>query len=198
MSNPVPPTHGSSRSWIDRFDTAADRIWGRTLRGRPGADRVFYLASELGDFSLIWHVIGVAQGLRSDRDTQATGRLAVVLLAESLLVNQGIKRIVRRPRPDATEPRPHELRTPMTSSFPSGHASSAFTAAGILSHHDPALRPLYYGLAAVVATSRIHVQIHHASDVVAGAALGVVFARVATQAWPLPPHGSGRSSATRA
>lgn len=173
---------------VDRFDDVVDRAWGRVLRGRPGADRTFYLASELGDFSLIWQMAGAAQGLRSDRDANATARLAVVLLVESAVVNQGLKRLVRRPRPQPVEPRPHELRKPLTSSFPSGHASAAFTAAGILGHHDPALRPLYYALAAVVATSRVHVQVHHASDVIAGAVLGAVFARITTRVWPLPRH----------
>jgi membrane-associated phospholipid phosphatase len=56
----------------------------------------------------------------------------------------------------------------------------------VLSAHDPKLKPLYYVLAGVVATSRVHVQIHHASDVIAGAALGAVFARIALKAWPLP------------
>lgn len=169
---------------IARFDALVDRAWGRTLRGRPKADRFFYLASELGDYSLIWHLLGSAQGLRSEHDADAAIRLAAVLLAESLLVNQGVKRLVRRPRPESLGVRPHRLRTPRTSSFPSGHASSAFTAAGILSHHDPALRPLYYGVAVVVASSRVHVRIHHASDVIAGAALGAVLARVAIRVWP--------------
>lgn len=175
-------------TWVDHFDDLVDRGWGRALRGRPGADRVFYLASELGDFSLIWHLVGAAQGLRSDADADATVRLAVVLLGESLFVNQGIKRLVDRPRPRPSEPRPHVLRKPLTSSFPSGHASSAFTAAGVLSERDPSLRPLYYAVATVVATSRVHVQVHHASDVIAGAALGAVFAKVAVRLWPLPPH----------
>ncbi|MCU1498940.1 MAG: rane-associated phospholipid phosphatase [Acidimicrobiales bacterium] len=175
-------------TWVDRFDDAVDRAWGRTLRGRPRADKVFYLASDLGDFSLIWQFLGAAQGVRSDQDADASIRLGVVMLAESLVVNQGIKRLVKRPRPQPVDPRPHDLRKPLTSSFPSGHASSAFTAAGVLSHHDPALAPLFYAVAVVVATSRVHVQVHHASDVLAGAALGVVFARVATRCWPLPPH----------
>ncbi len=175
-------------TWVDRFDDLVDRGWGRALRGRPVADRVFYLASELGDFSLIWHLMGTAQGLRSDADAKATTRLAAVLLGESLLVNQGIKRLVKRPRPRPTEPRPHELRKPLTSSFPSGHSSSAFTAAGVLSARDPAWSPLFYGVAVLVATSRVHVQVHHASDVIVGAALGAVFARVAIRQWPLPPR----------
>jgi len=192
VSEPVRHTDDNLPTWLDRFDDVVDQRWGEALRGRGGADRVFYLASQLGDFSLIWHLLGSAQGLRSDRDADATIRLAVVLLAESLLVNQGIKRLVDRPRPRPTEPRPHDLRKPLTSSFPSGHASSAFTAAGVLGHHDPALAPLYYAIAAVVATSRVHVQVHHASDVIAGAALGAVLARVATRLWPLPPHRRGR------
>ena len=188
MTAPYLAGSTSSRVWgaVDRFDEAVDQAWGRALRGRPPLDKMFYLASELGDFSLIWHLIGTAQGLRSDRDADAAVRLGAVLLAESIVVNQGIKRLVRRPRPVETDPRPHHLRQPKTSSFPSGHASSAFTAAGVLSAHDPALKGLYYAVGVVVATSRVHVKIHHASDVIAGAALGAVFARVAVKRWPLP------------
>jgi undecaprenyl-diphosphatase len=185
---PVRETHDVMGGPVDRFDDWVDNAWNRALRGRPGVDRAYYLATELGDFSLVWHLIGAAQGLRSDRDADATFRLAGVLLVESLVVNQGIKRLFRRPRPVAVTPRPHALRRPLTSSFPSGHATSAFTAAGVLSAHDPALRPVYYALAGVVATSRVHVQIHHASDVIAGAALGALFAKVALRLWPLPPH----------
>lgn len=188
MSDPVRHTDDNLPTGIDHFDDVVDRAWGHVLRDRPTADRLFYLASDLGDFSIIWHLIGTAQGVRSDRDADATFRLAAVLLVESLVVNQGIKRFIDRPRPSPTEPRPHDLRRPLTSSFPSGHASSAFTAAGVLTAHDPKLAPLYYGVAVIVATSRIHVQIHHASDVLAGAALGAVFARVALRAWPLPRH----------
>ena len=31
-----------------------DEAWGRIFRGHPLADRIFYLASELGDFSVIF------------------------------------------------------------------------------------------------------------------------------------------------
>ena len=48
-----------------------------------------------------------------------------------------------------------------------------------LGRRSPRLRPLYYGLAAIVATSRVHVQVHHASDVLAGAVVGTTYARVA-------------------
>lgn len=175
--------------WMDRLDAAVDDRWAAIFRGHPAIDRAFYLASELGDFSLIWHILGTAQGLRSDqRDPDAAIRMAVVLLVESVVVNQGVKRLFRRPRPISLTPRPHKLRTPSTTSFPSGHATSAFTAAGLLSDRDPKRAALFYGLAAVVATSRVHVKIHHATDVLAGAAVGIVFAKVATKVWKLPPR----------
>ena len=70
---------------------------------------------------------------------------------------------------------PFRLRTPRTTSFPSGHASSGFMAATLLADGGRAPgRWAWYGLAAVVASSRIHTRSHHASDVVAGAALGLV------------------------
>ena len=40
------------------------------------------------------------------------------------------------------------------------------------------VKPLWYALAGVVAASRVHTRIHHASDVVAGAALGLALGRV--------------------
>lgn len=184
MTEPVRHTHDNLPNAVDRFDDRVDALWGRIFRGHPVADRVFYLASEIGDFSVLWLIIGAAQGLRSDEDADAAIRLGVLLLAESALVNQGIKRLVNRPRPVAVEPRPLHVRRPNTSSFPSGHASSALAAAGIMSRRHPKAAPLYYGLAAIVATSRVHVQVHHASDVVAGAAIGATFARVAERVWP--------------
>ena len=40
-------------------------------------------------------------------------------------------------------------------------------------------------LAAVVASSRVYVRIHHASDVIAGAALGVALAELTKRIYPL-------------
>jgi membrane-associated phospholipid phosphatase len=180
----VPEPAAPAASAIDRFDEVVDG-WFDHLRGRPAWDRVFYTASELGDWSLIWHLLGAAQGAVRPDGFARTVRLSLALGAESALVNGGIKRLFGRGRPVTEVERPHHLRTPRTSSFPSGHASSAFLAAALLSQGSRA-RPLYYGAAVVVATSRIHVRIHHASDVVGGALLGVALGRLALRAWPQP------------
>jgi undecaprenyl-diphosphatase len=169
--------------YVARFDAAAED-WLGHWRGRPVPDAVFRTASRLGEWSLIWHGIGVAIAVAQPSRAGRSLRLAVLLGAESLIVNQGIKRLFTRTRPlVAGDPR-HRLRRPRTSSFPSGHASSAFFAATLLARTVPHLRPVWYAAATVVAVSRPYVRIHHASDVVAGAVVGRVLARIAGRVWP--------------
>ncbi len=156
---------------IDRFDRWADGQLER-LRGTPGLDQVMQAASSHGDFSKIWHAVALGRvALDRHKLTQSVA-LSSLLGAESLIVNQGVKRLFKRRRPtEQGDPR-YEVRRPSTSSFPSGHASSAFFAATLLSGWDGRRSaPLWYGLACVVGWSRAYVRIHHPSDVIAGAAL---------------------------
>jgi undecaprenyl-diphosphatase len=173
------------RDRVRRFDDAVDSAFDR-VRGNPVADRVFFAASELGDFGLIWLILGALRGLRSEHDWHAAVRVGLGVGAESVLVNGVVKSFFRRARPAWELERPHRLRRPRTSSFPSGHATSAFTSAGLLSEDDP-LWPLYYAIAGVVAWSRVYVKIHHASDVVAGIAIGAALGRIGRRLAPLPP-----------
>ena len=123
---------------IAQFDGAFDDGLER-LRGHPVADRVFRTASELGDFSVIWLLLGAAWGLSSARRTDRALRTVVLVGAESLVVNQGIKRLFGRTRPtEAGDPR-YPVRRPYTSSFPSGHSSAGFFAATLLTESEPAL-----------------------------------------------------------
>jgi undecaprenyl-diphosphatase len=183
-----------AKAQVIAFDEAVDQRVDE-LRGNPTLDRFMYAVSELGDWSLVWHLLAAAQAARPGRDPASAARVSAILGAESLLVNGVVKSAFRRVRPvwEDERPRPHRLRTPRSSSFPSGHASAAFTAAGVLSEDDP-LRPLYYAVAVVVASSRVYVRIHHASDVVAGAALGAGLAAVARRVWPAGRSRTGRRS----
>ncbi len=177
------------RARIDAFDKAVDDALDH-VRGNPIADRVFYLATELGDWALVWHIIGTARGLLDDDKADEALRLSMILGGESLLVNGVIKSFFRRTRPAWEQPRAYRIRRPRSSSFPSGHASSAFTAAAVLGEDD-ALWPVVYAIAAVVATSRVYVRIHHASDVVGGILVGAALGRIARRVWPKP--GGGRN-----
>lgn len=162
---------------VDRFDTAADALLER-FRGHDGVDAVFRAASQAGDFSAVWHVTNLTRGLLVRRPDQVIA-LAAGLGVESLLVNQGVKRIFRRPRPTMEGDHRTPVRRPSTSSFPSGHASAAAFNATVLTGWDRRRAPLWWAIAFVVGTSRAHVRIHHASDVVAGALVGIGFGLLA-------------------
>ena len=169
------------RSFDERVDAAFDR-----LRGDPLADRIFYGASALGDFGLIWLMCAAARGLRGGpRHERAAVRALAGAVLESAVVNVGIKSFFRRVRPRRHDPHPHPFRQPLTSSFPSGHATAAFCSFVLLSECDE-LWPLYLAAATVVSASRVYVKIHHPSDVAAGMAVGVGLGLLGRRLAPLP------------
>jgi undecaprenyl-diphosphatase len=176
---------------VRAFDARVDRAFD-TIRGNPVADRIMYGASALGDFSLVWHLVGVGRAVRGGRTHEReAARLAAALLVESALVNVGVKSLFRRTRPAWDQHRPRRLRRPRSSSFPSGHATSGFMAATLLSTGGRRSRMAWFGLAAVVASSRVHVRIHHGSDVAAGALIGIGLGRLARRLWNVSPPGNG-------
>ena len=167
----------SDAAAIKEIDAAVDSWWERALRGKPTLDRLMYSVSEAANHSRLWHTLGAAQAALR-RDQRPAAELSAALLAEAVLVNGIIKTLFGRRRPAFAGDRPHALRQPLTSSFPSGHASAAMVAAALLSRRSR-WGPVYYALALVVALSRIHVRIHHASDVAAGIGIGAVLGAIA-------------------
>jgi undecaprenyl-diphosphatase len=149
------------------------------VRDDPVLDRVMTFATHAGEFSAVWHLVGATRGTLRGRPDHAVA-LAVGLGIESLIVNQGLKRVFRRRRPTDEGDERFDIRTPVTSSFPSGHASSAAFAATVLIGWDGRRwAPLYASIAALVALSRPYVRIHHASDIVGGLAVGTLMGLVA-------------------
>lgn len=82
--------------------------------------------------------------------------------AINALLTHAIKRTINRARPDGS---PY--------SYPSGHTSSAFAAAGVIAHDvGPKWGLVARGGAVIVGLSRLQENVHYASDVIAGAILG--------------------------
>lgn len=170
----------------------ADReIFERVARARtPWLNRALGSLSMAAEHSKLWLAIAAALtlfgGRRGKRAAlRGTGSVAVT----SLLVNQAIKRLVRRPRPSLRNvPAARRLRTvPTTTSFPSGHAASAAAfAVGAASELPAAALPLA-PLAAAVAYSRVHVGVHYPLDVAVGAGVGAAVAGVSRLQWPVLP-----------
>ena len=153
---------------MTRFDEAVDAAF-EPLRGRPRVDEAAALVSNLADYGLVWVVLALYKARRRGPDR----RRAVAALAaagiSSYALNRAVKSAVQRQRPE--EHLDAAVRTPSSSSFPSGHTLAAFGTAFVLGESAPETAA-YVGFAGAVAASRVHLRAHHPSDVVGGAALG--------------------------
>jgi membrane-associated phospholipid phosphatase len=155
---------------LSGIDEAVDAAF-EPLRGRPQVDRAAAAISNLADYGLVWVLLA---GLKARRKGPDRRRAIVALGAagfSSLLVSRVVKQAVARERPedhlDAT------VRTPTSSSFPSGHTLAAFTTAFVLADTD-VQTVANVGFASAVAASRVHLRAHHPTDVIGGAAIGSV------------------------
>lgn len=166
------------REAVTAFDERVEK-WLEPRRSEA-VDQVMYGVSSAADHALLWLGLGALRTLRT-RDLRWGGRFLLALGGESAVTNT-VKLAFRRVRPpdhfEHDAPLPYRMRRPITSSFPSGHAVTAFTAAAVLSKGNR-MGPVYYALASTIAASRVYTRIHHASDGIAGVALGLVLGRVA-------------------
>lgn len=171
-------------SFIARIDQLDERLDGyfEPIRNSRPLVYVFNTSSAVGDFGAIWHVIGVVGALNGTLTWPQAVALALLMGGESLLLNQGIKRVFRRKRPTAAGDDRFTVRRPLTSSFPSGHASSAFFAAVVLSGWVGSMwTAVFFAFAVIIALSRVVVRIHHVSDIVVGSVVGSLLGAVAVQ-----------------
>ncbi len=134
--------------------------------------------STLGNAGVFWIVLGLVLALIPK--TRKYGVLALASLLVCFLCNNvPLKNLVARPRPYTQIPALTMLmECPSDYSFPSGHACSSFAVAGSLCWslekrwnwiRIPALI-----LAILIAFSRLYVGVHYPSDVLVGAAIGLV------------------------
>jgi undecaprenyl-diphosphatase len=142
----------------------------------PHLDDVFRRLSTAANYSRLWLGIGAsiaALGGSRGRGVALEGVLAIG--ATSATVNLGLKPLARRRRPDRSDTSPFTARfvsMPESTSFPSGHAASAFAFAYTVGRHYPALAVPIRVLASAVAYSRVHTGVHYPGDVVLGSVVG--------------------------
>ncbi len=100
----------------------------------------------------------------------------ISFLSTAFLVNVVIKNIVQRPRPYPSSNIYHQASSqcPTDFSFPSGHAATAFAAATIIAYYDKKRKWFYFLVAGLIGLSRIYLECHYVSDVIAGSVIGYV------------------------
>jgi membrane-associated phospholipid phosphatase len=97
--------------------------------------------------------------------------LAGASVSLGLLVAEGLKLFTPRRQAPSTVLSP--IYHPFMDEFPSGHATAAFAVCTALGFAAPRWRWPLLALAAMIAVGRVYVGAHYASDVVAGAMIGI-------------------------
>lgn len=123
---------------------------------------------------------GVYHAFQSNKEE---GTRALDTLLTTGLFAEGLKKVTRVERPDHSD---HD-------SFPSGHATAAFAIATIESEYHPKEAALWYLGAGLIAQSRVDLDRHHTTDILAGAAIGYFGAKaeVRSKGFLIQPTATG-------
>ena len=171
------------------FAGAADQALLRALRTRahgPLTETAMKGFGLAGEYGAVWIAVG-ALGAAADSRRRPRWLVAALVAPGAIVANYAVKRAVGRERPVITE-QPPLARAPSKLSFPSAHATSSVAAATALGRVEGRARMPLYSLAAAICVGRPYLGMHYPSDVLAGAALGLLLGKLA----PLPGKpGSG-------
>jgi len=133
-------------------------------------DKVMVMSTYLGNGGIIWIIIAAL--LILNKKYRKIGFMALgALILSAILGEEILKHLFKRLRPSAVN---HLIATPLSYSFPSGHAASSFAAAGILSKYIKEYALEFLSLASLIAFSRLYLYVHYPTDVLAGIILGLL------------------------
>ncbi len=167
---------GLGAAWgAGRFDQEIARSgFNSELNGGTALDQAFeageYIGGSLAQIGGAFATYGVGKLSKKD-GLELLGRDLVRAQAVTQSLTLGVKLMVGRERPDGSN----------NTSFPSGHASGTFATATVLQrHYGWKVGVPAYAVAGYVAASRMNEGKHYLSDVVFGAAVGILAGRTVT------------------
>ena len=141
---------------------------------RPYLDKTMVFFTKIGNTGIVWVLTSFFLYLSPHHRRNAL-KIIVSLFLTGFLGEIIIKTLVGRIRPSKSISQEKLLiKKPRTYSFPSGHTSSSFATALIISLAYPYFSLLAFILAFLIAFSRLYLRVHYPSDVLAGALLGLI------------------------
>lgn len=163
-------------------------VWLATHRIAVLNDPMVWLGT-IEKLGAVWVALALLIGWRRRLGLPRTLGLALLTALATLAADSLsflIKDLTHRTRPFVAHRSIHPLYVVHSSSFPAGHAATAFAGAVLLSLVAKRLAPALLALAALIALSRIYVGVHYPTDVLAGAALGAAVGALAACAIRIP------------
>ena len=155
--------------------------WLMERFSHPVLDEMMQFVSSLGNKGMIWIAIGILLLLFGVKNKKRRNGGLLVLL--SLAVNFLACNVILKPLVDRTRPYYVLEYTPLIPpvgdpSFPSGHTSASFAAATAIYCINKKWGIAAYLLAAVMGFSRLYLGVHFPTDVLFGAVVGMVAAKI--------------------
>lgn len=170
--------------WLNEAKAVDSALYGAVAASEtPSLDVAMRGLSRAADHSKLWFAIAAALAILGGPSGRHAARKGLVSLGiASGFANLVAKPLTTRRRParkEAEELARRHVQMPLSSSFPSGHAASAFAFVTGAADAQPMLSAPLRALATLVGYSRVHTGVHYPADVLAGAFIGVSAAELA-------------------
>ncbi len=164
--------------WLSEAKAVDNAVYAAIAASEtPSLDVAMRGLSRAADQSKLWFATAAAMALLGGPGGRLAARKGLVSLGlASGFANLVAKPLTSRRRPtrvEAKELTSRHVQMPRSSSFPSGHAASAFAFATGAASAQPLLSAPLRALATLVGYSRVHTGVHYPADVLAGAFIGV-------------------------
>ena len=139
-------------------------------------DTVMPMVTACGNLGIFWVAVALVISAKA-KYRKCSITMLIGLIAGVLIGNLIIKNAVQRDRPCwIVEVQDMLIANPQDFTFPSGHTLSSFCAASILFHYDKRLGIPSFGVAIMIAFSRLYLYVHFPTDIIGGAILGMIVA----------------------
>jgi membrane-associated phospholipid phosphatase len=170
--------------WFSEAKAVDTALYGAIAASEtPSLDVAMRNLSRAADQSKLWFATAAAMALlggSGGRHAAWNGLVSLgIASAFANLVAKPLTIRGRPPRKEAEELARRHVQMPRSSSFPSGHAASAFAFATGVGNAQPVLSAPLRAVATLVGYSRVHSGVHFPADVLAGAFIGVSAAELA-------------------
>lgn len=143
-------------------------------------DFIMPVFSNINNHGEVWLIITLCLILNKNKSIRNLGFYMLgALILGYFMSDICLKNIVGRARPIKNlGDYKFLVEIPNSNSFPSGHTTSSFAAAGILLFKNAKYKYITLTLAVLIAFSRMYVHVHNPSDVFVGMLVGLLSAQI--------------------